>query len=210
MNDCGHPERKFPAIVTFTLAMTLFILYVSLLSGCSRGAKELYLARPSQTVLIKDVPFFPQLDYQCGPASLAGVLNYYGDTVTPDEIAEAIYRQKIRGTVSLDMVLYARQRGFDSKWYEGNTDDIVRAVDSGSPLVVMIDLGFSLARAYHYMVVTGYSSQGVIANTGITSQKLICWERFISQWEKTHNWTLLVTPKKQSFHRGKTSFYALA
>jgi ABC-type bacteriocin/lantibiotic exporter with double-glycine peptidase domain len=183
MNHGGNPEKTFLAIVTFTVGMTLFILYVCLLSGCSTGAKELAIARPSQAVLIKDVPFFPQLDYQCGPASLAGVLNYYGDTVTPDEIAE-------------DMVLYARQRGFDSKWYEGNTDDIVRAVDSGSPLVVMIDLGFSLARAYHYMVITGYSSQGVIANTGTTSQKLISWERFMSQWERTHNWTLLVTPKK--------------
>jgi ABC-type bacteriocin/lantibiotic exporter with double-glycine peptidase domain len=146
--------------------------------------------------LIKDVPFFPQLDYQCGPASLAGVLNYYGDTVTPDEIAETIYRQKIRGTVSLDMVLYARQRGFTSKWYEGSKDDIVRAVDSGSPLVVMIDLGFSLARVYHYMVITGYSFKGVIANTGTTPQKLISWEKFMSQWNKTHNWTLLITPKE--------------
>ncbi|NIW44576.1 MAG: hypothetical protein GWN30_07355, partial [Gammaproteobacteria bacterium] len=63
------------------------------------------------------VPFFPQLDYQCGPASLAGVLNYYGDHVGPDEIAEAIYRENIRGTVSLDMVLYVRKRGFASTWY---------------------------------------------------------------------------------------------
>jgi ABC-type bacteriocin/lantibiotic exporter with double-glycine peptidase domain len=195
MNDSGHPEREFPAIV-FTMGTALFILYVCFLGGCSTGAKELEIARPSQAVLLKDVPFFPQLDYQCGPASLAGVLNYYGDTVTPGEIAEAIYRQKIRGTVSLDMVLYARQRGFASKWYEGSAADVIGAVDSGSPLVVMIDLGFSLARAYHYMVITGYSSQGVIANTGTTPQKLISWERFMSQWEKTHNWTLLITPKK--------------
>jgi hypothetical protein len=174
MNHGGNLEKTFHAIVTFTVGITLFILYACLLSGCSTGAKELAIARPSQAVLIKDVPFFPQLDYQCGPASLAGVLNYY----------------------SLDMVLYARQRGFTSKWYEGSKDDIVRAVDSGSPLVVMIDLGFSLARVYHYMVITGYSFKGVIANTGTTPQKLISWEKFMSQWNKTHNWTLLITPKE--------------
>jgi predicted double-glycine peptidase len=166
------------------------------LSGCSTGAKEHAIARPSQAVLIKDVPFFPQLDYQCGPASLAGVLSYYGDNVGPDEIAESIYRENIRGTVSLDMVLYVRNRGFASKWYKGNTDDIIRAVDRGNPVIVMIDLGFSLARAYHYMVITGYSFKGVIANTGTTPQKLISWEQFMSQWEKTHNWTLLITPKE--------------
>ncbi|MGD8371594.1 MAG: C39 family peptidase [Syntrophobacterales bacterium] len=180
----------------FIRAAALIFLCLGLASGCSSAAKELYIARPSQTVIIKDVPFFPQLDYQCGPASLAGVLNYYGDTVSPDDVAETVYRQNIRGTVSLDMVLYARQRGFASKWYEGSTDDIVRAVDRGSPLIVMIDLGFSVARIYHYMVITGYSFEGVIANTGTTPQELISWERFMSQWKKTHNWTLLITPKE--------------
>jgi ABC-type bacteriocin/lantibiotic exporter with double-glycine peptidase domain len=165
-------------------------------TGCTRATRELSIARPTHAVILEDVPFFPQLDYQCGPASLAGVLNYYGDTVTPDEIAEAIYRQNIRGTVSIDMFLYARQRGFASQWYNGSMDDIVRAVDRGSPLVVMIDRGFSAARVYHYMVITGYSLKGVFANTGTTPQKLISWKRFMLQWDKTQNWTLLIRPKE--------------
>jgi len=182
-------------MVNFILGASLLLLFACLVSSCSTGANELSITRPSQTVTIEEVPFFPQLDYQCGPASLAGVLGYYGDDVGPDEIAEAIYRERIRGTVSLDMVLYARKRGFASKWYQGNTDDIIGAVDRGNPVIVMIDLGFSLARVYHYMVITGYSFKGVIANTGTTPQKLIPWERFMSQWEKTHNWTLMITPK---------------
>jgi predicted double-glycine peptidase len=181
---------------SFIRRVAFIFLCLGLASGCSRATKEFSIVRPSQTVLTKDVPFFPQLDYQCGPASLAGVLSYYGDNVGPDEIAESIYRENIRGTVSLDMVLYVRNRGFASKWYKGNTDDIIRAVDRGNPVIVMIDLGFSLARAYHYMVITGYSFKGVIANTGTTPQKLISWEQFMSQWEKTHNWTLLITPKE--------------
>ena len=196
MNQGGRSEGKFHVIVNFIMGATPLLLYLCLVSSCSTGAKELSIIRPSQTVIIEEVPFFPQLDYQCGPASLAGVLSYYGDNVGPDEIAEAIYRENIRGTVSLDMVLYVRNRGFASKWYKGNTDDIIRAVDRGNPVIVMIDLGFLLARAYHYMVITGYSFKGVIANTGTTPQKLISWEKFMSQWNKTHNWTLLITPKE--------------
>jgi ABC-type bacteriocin/lantibiotic exporter with double-glycine peptidase domain len=196
MNQSGRFERKFHVIFNFIIGATLPLLYLCSVSSCSRGSKELSIIRPSQTVIIEEVPFFPQLDYQCGPASLAGVLSYYGDHVGPDEIAEAIYRENIRGTVSLDMVLYVRNRGFASKWYKGSTDDIIRAVDRGNPVIVMIDLGFSLARAYHYMVITGYSFKGVIANTGTSPQKLISWEKFMSQWDKTHNWTLLITPKE--------------
>ena len=196
MNERGRLARRFHVIFDFIRRATLPLLYVCLVSSCSTASKELSIIRPSQTVIIEEVPFFPQLDYQCGPASLAGVLSYYGDHVGPDEIAKSIYRENIRGTVSVDMVLYVRKRGFASTWYNGNTDDILRAVDRGNPVIVMIDLGFSLARAYHYMVITGYSSKGVIANTGTTPQKLISWEQFMSQWEKTHNWTLLITPKE--------------
>lgn len=191
-----RPEVKSSARLCLIWGATFVFLSLVLASGCSRGTRELSITRPSQTVIIEDVPFFPQVDYQCGPASLAGVLNYYGDIVSPDEIAGSIYRQNIRGTVSLDMVLYARQRGLASRWYKGSTDEIVGSVDSGNPIIVMIDLGFSVARAYHYMVITGYSFTGVIANTGTTPQKLISWERFMSQWEKTQNWTLLITPKE--------------
>ena len=191
-----RPEGKSSTRLCLIWGATFVFLSLALANGCSRGTRELSITRPSHTVIIEDVPFFSQVDYQCGPASLAGVLSYYGEIVSPDEIAESIYRQNIRGTVSLDMVLYARQRGFASKWYKGSTDEILRAVDSSNPIIVMIDLGFSVARAYHYMVITGYSFTGVIANTGTTPQKLISWERFMSQWEKTKNWTLLITPKE--------------
>ena len=144
---------------------------------------------------LENVPFYSQLAYQCGPASLAGVLNFYGEAITPDQIAKAIFRKNIRGTVTLDMVLYAREKGFSARWYSGSPDDTQRAVDEGVPLIVMIDLGFANLSKFHYMVVTGYDPDGVIVNSGKERDKFMRWNGFLSSWQRTKCWTLRVEPK---------------
>jgi ABC-type bacteriocin/lantibiotic exporter with double-glycine peptidase domain len=171
------------------------LVVVALLGGCSIPGMDRAPHPVSTSIRIEGVPFFPQSHYQCGPAALAGVLNYYGDDISPEEIAEAIYRKKIRGTVSLDMALYPRERGFSSRWYSGSIEDIQRAVGEGIPLIVMVDRGVAWISAHHFMVVTGYAPVGIVANTGKTPGKIIPWNRFLSHWHKTQNWTLLITPE---------------
>jgi hypothetical protein len=56
-------------------------------------------------VLIEGVPFYAQEAHQCGPASLAGVLNFWGAGVTPEEIAKDIYSPTAGGTLDMDLVL---------------------------------------------------------------------------------------------------------
>ncbi|UCF82128.1 MAG: C39 family peptidase [Desulfobacteraceae bacterium] len=144
---------------------------------------------------VENVPFYSQLTYQCGPASLAGVLHFYGDAVTPDQIAGAIFRDNIHGTVTLDMVLYARKKGFSARWYSGSAYDIQCAVDGNVPLIVMVDLGFANLSKYHYMVVVGYEPKGIIVNSGKDREKLISWNRFLPRWKRTKSWTLRIQPK---------------
>jgi ABC-type bacteriocin/lantibiotic exporter with double-glycine peptidase domain len=172
------------------------LVVAALLGGCSMPGMDRAPHPVSKSIRIEGVPFFPQSSYQCGPASLTGILNYYGDDISPEEIAEAIYRNKIRGTVSLDMALYPRKRGFSSRWYSGSIDDIQRAVGEGTPLIVMVDRGLIWVSAHHFMVVTGYTPEGIVANTGKTQGKIIPWNRFLSYWHKTQNWTLLITPEQ--------------
>ena len=189
-------EKSFQAAPETLAVVILAVIWLFVGSACTTK-KDITFTRPSEDVEVEGVPFFPQLEYQCGPAAIAGVLNFFGDRVKPDEVADAIYRGNIRGTVSIDMVLFARQRGFSSSWYEGNLEDIIMRLDRGHPLIVMVDLGFSPLSTHHYMVVIGYNSSGIIANSGTTSRKHIAWDRFFSQWGKTHNWTLLIKPKTQ-------------
>lgn len=175
------------------MAAVLLLLAV-LLTGCA-GRLPTAFAPPVGAARLANVPFFPQVEYQCGPASLAGVLNYYGKRITPEEVAQAIFRDNIRGTVTLDMVLYARERGFAARWFNGSVGEIVEAINAGSPLIVMVDYGFSVVSRNHYMVVVGYDSRGIVANSGTSRETHIAWSDFLPVWERANRWTLSIEPK---------------
>lgn len=171
----------------------LLLLAVSL-AGCA-GSLPAGFSPPVGAARLANVPFFPQLDYQCGPASLAGVLNYHGKRITPDQVAQAIFRKNIRGTVTIDMVLYARDQGFSARWFNGSVAEIVEAINNGSPLIVMVDYGFSVVSQNHYMVVVGYDPWGIVANSGTSRETHISWSDFLPTWERAKRWTLRIEPK---------------
>ncbi|MBI5212756.1 MAG: C39 family peptidase, partial [Nitrospirae bacterium] len=87
-----------------------FILFF--LSSCSTVSVQI-----EKTIRINKVPFYPQEDYQCGPASLAGVMNYWGVDIKPEDIAKEIYSSSARGTLDIDMFIYANKKGFHAQQY---------------------------------------------------------------------------------------------
>ena len=142
--------------------------------------------------MIRDVPFYPQKEDQCGPASLASVLNYWNANVTYDEVADALFSKSARGTLTIDMMLYAKKRGFDAEQFRGSMEQLRDSVDSGYPLIVLVDFGISLIQVNHFMVVIGYTNEGVIVNSGKTPNKFLHEKDFLSSWKKTGYWTLLI------------------
>jgi predicted double-glycine peptidase len=172
---------------TFFLTSSFMFLPLVLLCSCSTVQEN------SQSHVIEDVPFYAQTSYQCGPASLAGVLNYWGIKVTPDEIAEEIYSTSARGTLDIDMVLYARKRVLLVTQYEGTIEDLRKNIDSRHPLIVLVDYGFSFMQKNHFIVVIGYNDHGVIVNSGKKKGKFVLEEDFLKSWERTKFWTLLIT-----------------
>jgi ABC-type bacteriocin/lantibiotic exporter with double-glycine peptidase domain len=176
---------------TFFLTLSFMFIFFVFLCSCST------IPENSQSHIIENVPFYAQTSYQCGPASLAGVLNYWGIKVTPDKIAEEIYSASARGTLDIDMVLYARRKGLLVTQYEGTVDDLRKNIDSRHPLIVLVDYGFSFVRKNHFIVVIGYNDHGVIVNSGKKKGKFV-WEKdFVKSWEKTKFWTLLISKNRE-------------
>jgi ABC-type bacteriocin/lantibiotic exporter with double-glycine peptidase domain len=145
--------------------------------------------------VIAGVPFYPQKDYQCGPASLAGVLNYLGLGTTPEKIAQDIFSKSAGGTLTIDMVLYAQEKGFFTMDYSGSIKDLREKIDAGFPVVVMVDNGFWVWQKNHFMVVVGYSDGGVVANSGGNERQFISNGRFQDIWRRTGFWSLLIKKK---------------
>ncbi|MGQ9645914.1 MAG: C39 family peptidase [Thermodesulfobacteriota bacterium] len=182
-------ERRHP---TFQWSLLIFWLVLAGFVSCVGVSPP-----PNGLVsrIIPNVPFYPQEEFRCGPASLAEILNYWNVNISPEEIASEIYSQSARGTLNIDMVLYAEKRGLRAKQYRGSLEDIRDRIDSGYPLIVLVDEGFLLYQRNHFMVVIGYGKGGIIAHSGREPSKFIPFGDFLRSWKRTGFWTLLITRK---------------
>lgn len=167
----------------------LILFFLFLFSG-TPYVKESRVVR-----IIDNVPFYSQEIHQCGPASLAGILNYWGIRVSPEEIAAEIYSKSAKGTLNIDMILYAGKKGLKATQYEGSFEDIKRNIDLGHPLIVLVDYGFWVYQQNHFMVVFGYNENGIIVHSGKDRHKFIPLNDFLKSWKRTKFWILLIIPK---------------
>ena len=182
------------------LSFTIFVGLVSF--SCARdGLIPLEKEVPEDREIrhyIPAVPFFPQSKYQCGPAALASVLNYYGCRVTHGEIANAIYRKRLKGTLSIDLILFARRMGFSARAYRGSLNDLKGHISKDRPLIVFQDLGYPFFPIRHFSVVIGYDNAEriLILHSGKRINKVISYERFLRSWTELDYWTLLILPNR--------------
>ncbi|PIQ94853.1 MAG: hypothetical protein COY75_10160 [Nitrospirae bacterium CG_4_10_14_0_8_um_filter_41_23] len=186
-------RQRYRKMRSFILRPYSFILIivVLLLHSCATTNE---IPEAKHLRIIENVPFYPQETYQCGPASLAGVLNYQGVNITPDNIAKEIFSESARGTLNIDMILYTQRMGLNATQYRGSIEDLKKNIESGYPIIVLVDFGFSLYQVNHFMVVVGYNENGVIVNSGRDKDKFISEKDFIKAWERTKFWTLLIKP----------------
>ena len=177
--------------MTKLLIRTLMIVCM-LLPACGT-LKE--IPEATNAHVIGKVPFFSQEDHHCGPASLAMVLNFWGIPADPGDIAREIFSESARGTLNIDMVLYAQGRGLSADQRKSNMGELRRFIDSAHPVIVLVDYGFYLYQVNHFMVVTGYNENGIIVNSGRDRDKYIPAKDFLKTWKRADFWTLLIKPR---------------
>ncbi len=171
-----------------------------LLSGCAG-----HLSAPAQGNLseakahrLASVPFFPDDTDQCGPATLASVLTYWGVASDPVTLKGQIYSSRLRGTLPIDLLLAAQAHGLRAESYKGSLDNVRSELGAGHPLVAFLNLGFEFFPQGHYVVITGYDDQrqGVYVHSGLERDEFLSYERFLQSWEKTGRWTLRILPQE--------------
>jgi ABC-type bacteriocin/lantibiotic exporter with double-glycine peptidase domain len=155
---------------------------------------------PSNALYVKQVPFYPQTQYQCGPASLAAVLNYWGRSVTPEQITQDIYRPRMKGTLSLDLWQYAKEQDVRATLHQGSWEFLETEVRQDHPVIAFLNLGFREMPLGHFLVVVGLDpdEKSVIVYSGVTQNQRIPFDHFRTAWEKTNYWSLLIEAKPRS------------
>lgn len=129
---------------------------------------------------------------QCGPASLASVLSYYGVPVQPEAVSESTYNKKLKGALITDLENFARRSGFRTESGRGTIEHLKASIREQKPVIVLIDLGFWVASRPHYLVLFGYTPEGFIAHNGETASQLYRYADFRKMWEKIGSTYLLV------------------
>lgn len=159
------------------------LIILGMMNGVPAGASSSLL----------QVPFFPDKTDQCGPAALAGVLSFWGKTTTSVELRQEMYTAKLHGTLPMDLVLTAQAHGLKADMVRGTLDLLRTELAAGRPVVVMLNTGFALAPADHYVIITGIDDErkGIYMHSAGKENQFYPEKKFLRQWEKTDNWTLV-------------------
>lgn len=176
----------------------VYLLVLSLVaSGCiSNAEKTPSIEWNVKAIELTATPFFPQIQYQCGPASLATVLNESGLTTDPATLAAEVYLPDRKGALQVEMIAAVRRHGRIPYEIDKDLQSIIDQLEHGMPVLVLLNLGISALPVYHYAVVIGYEpdSDSIIMRSGEDYRLLMSRLRFLSAWSKTGSWALTVPP----------------
>lgn len=145
---------------------------------------------------LTSVPFYPQQDYQCGPAALATVINHFGAQTTAEELLPLVYIPELKGSLQAEMLAAARQFGRLAIQQDGRLESILREVSNGTPVLVLQNLGLEAYPFWHYAVVVGYDlhAQQIILRSGEMKRLVRPFSVFERTWERGGFWAVVVVP----------------
>jgi tetratricopeptide (TPR) repeat protein len=183
-------RRLLLAAAVFTLAgcTTLIPQTVALRTDWPAGVP--------QQVELAQVPFFPQDDYQCGPAALAMAMKYAGAPVRPEALVDEVWLPARKGSLQLEMLAAPRRHGLVGYRLAASYPDLLREVAAGRPVIVLQDVGLMPWPEWHYAVVNGfdYSTGTLYLRSGSNPRQEMPFSYFERTWLAGKYWAMVVTP----------------
>ncbi|WP_235825534.1 PA2778 family cysteine peptidase [Vreelandella rituensis] len=165
---------------------------MSLLLGCAASPRlnDSTLNNLPPGDLLKEVPFYAQRDYQCGPASLAMVLNAAGVNVEMENLIPQVFIPGRKGSVQSEMLATVRRHGMIPFPIEGSLDALLTQLASGQPVVVLQNLALPVWPMWHYAVAIGYDlpTRTLTLHSGEISNHEMSLSRFDATWARSERW----------------------
>jgi len=172
------------------------------LNGCAllvpqtMELRETWPAGLPEHIDLTEVPFFPQQDFQCGPAALATALANFKVKVTPEELVDQVYLPAREGSLQIEMLAAARRYGMVSYQLAPRFEDVLREVAAGIPVIVLQDYGVWPFSIWHYAVVAGFDRpKGQLALRSGEKQKLLIPFGILEYtWKESDHWAMVTVP----------------
>ena len=179
-----------------SLTLCLFIL-----NGCASTPQSQYIRAHGPgslplAVELTETPFYPQTQYQCGPAALATVLQSHGIETTPEKLSRQVYIPERKGSLQIEMIAAARRHEMLPYALEPQLLNLFNEIDAGNPVLVLQNLGFGWFPQWHYAVVIGYDthSQEIILRSGTSRRWITPFDVFERTWQRADFWALVIVP----------------
>jgi hypothetical protein len=196
LSGCATPQvsqlaRDFPLSTSGTAG-------IAAVEGSSEGTIQPKLALPI-FASVPGVPFFPQDDFQCGPAALAMVAQHAGVKVLPDELTEQVYVPGRQGSFQVEMLTATRRQALVAYPLQPQLEDLLREVASGNPVLVFQNLSLQVYPIWHYAVVIGFdrARNTVVLHSGVTERLEMSLFTFERTWARGEHWSMVALPPER-------------
>lgn len=165
---------------------------ILLLAACASWQPAPVPANAHSLELV-EVPFFPQSEYQCGPAALATVLSHNGAAVDAGNLSAAVYIPGRKGSLQAELIAATRRQGQVPYRIPGTVEALLAELAAGNPVLILQNLGIDALPRWHYAVVVGYDADGArwVLRSGVTARSLESHGTFMRRWDKAQRWALV-------------------
>jgi tetratricopeptide (TPR) repeat protein len=180
------------------------VLVCALLTACAtpqvtqlrQGAPGSTLAQQAE---LKNVPFFAQKEYECGPAALAMVMTAAGVSVTPEALVDQVYLPARKGSLQVEMLAATRKQGLLAYPLQPVLQDLLQEVAAGHPVLVFQNVSLPIYPVWHYAVVTGYDLQSntITLHSGETERLEMSLFTFERTWARGNYWAMVALAPQQ-------------
>lgn len=170
-------------------------------TGCATAPPKVELPASldiPRKIELTEVPFYPQGEFQCGPASLAMTLQWSGVVVTPEQLKPEVYTPSRQGSLPPDMIGAARRHGRIA-YPVHRIEDVLKEVAGGHPVIVLQRLRSLFRASWHYAVIIGYDldQREIILHSGVEAREVLPIDAFAVTWQPSGHWGLLtLSPQK--------------